>query len=221
MNQDGTLGKAIRNARKSYPLTLEELGEKVGVTHAFLSRVENNKVIPNDELLIKIANVLDFNDSQDFLNEFRVLAGIYENIEENTTFFNTLKSSGRLEINTFNGEKKIVDKPYYKLNYLFESENKIFYDIKTSVFGEKVATVELPHDLLHQIYKMLNLEVIKTIKNNPSLLKSIENPEVIDEYQNERKEKKSEFNEYMKYLNLTDSIEDFMREIYDDEYLTW
>ncbi|RIM15193.1 XRE family transcriptional regulator, partial [Staphylococcus cohnii] len=143
MKQDGTLGNAIRNARKSYPLTLEELGEKVGVTHAFLSRVENNKVIPNDELLIKIANVLDFNDSQDFLNEFRILAGSYDSIEENTSFFNDLKSSGRLEINTFNNKKKIVDKPFYKLNYLFETENKIFYDIKTSIFGEKVATVEL------------------------------------------------------------------------------
>lgn len=220
MNQDGTLGKAIKNARKSYPLTLEELGERVGVTHAFLSRVENNKVIPNDELLIKIANVLDFNDSQDFLNEFRILAGSYENIEENTSFFNDLKSSGRLEINTFNNKKKIVDKPFYKLNYLFETENKIFYDIKTSIFGEKVATVELPHDVLHQIYKMINLEIIKTIKNNPSLLKSIQNPEVIEEYQSERIEKKSQFIEFMKYLNKTDSIENFIREIYDDEYLT-
>ncbi|PUZ35596.1 XRE family transcriptional regulator [Staphylococcus cohnii] len=220
MKQDGTLGNAIRNARKSYPLTLEELGEKVGVTHAFLSRVENNKVIPNDELLIKIANVLDFNDSQDFLNEFRILAGSYDSIEENTSFFNDLKSSGRLEINTFNNKKKIVDKPFYKLNYLFETENKIFYDIKTSIFGEKVATVELPHDVLHQIYKMINLEIIKTIKNNTSLLKSIQNPEVIEEYQSERIEKKSQFIEYMKYLNKTDSIENFIREIYDDEYLT-
>lgn len=220
MKQDGTLGNAIRNARKSYPLTLEELGEKVGVTHAFLSRVENNKVIPNDELLIKIADVLDFNDSQDFLNEFRILAGIYDSIEENTSFFKDLKSSGRLEINTFNNEKKIVENSYYKLNYLFESENKVFYDIKTSIFGEKVATVELPHDVLHQIYKLINREVIKTIKENPILLKSIENPEVIEDYQKERGKKRVEFAEYMKYLSVTDSIGDFMREIYDDEYLT-
>ncbi|PKI11543.1 XRE family transcriptional regulator [Staphylococcus shinii] len=220
MKQDGTLGNAIRNARKSYPLTLEELGEKVGVTHAFLSRVENNKVTPNDELLIKIADVLDFNDSQDFLNEFRILAGIYDSIEENTSFFNDLKSSGRLEINTFNNEKKIVDNSYYKLNYLFESENKVFYDIKTSIFGEKVATVELPHDVLHQIYKLINREVIKTIKENPILLKSIQNPEVIEDYQKERSKKRAEFAEYMNYLSVTDSIGDFMREIYDDEYLT-
>ncbi|MEY8627862.1 XRE family transcriptional regulator, partial [Staphylococcus equorum] len=102
----------------------------------------------------------------------------------------------------------------------FESENKVFYDIKTSIFGEKVATVELPHDVLHQIYKLINREVIKTIKENPILLKSIENPEVIEDYQKERGKKRVEFAEYMKYLSVTDSIGDFMREIYDDEYLT-
>lgn len=220
MKQEGTLGNAIRKARKSYPLTLEELGEEIGVTHAFLSRVENNKVIPNEELLSKIANVLDYNDSQDYLNEFRILAGNYKNLEENTSFFNDLKSSGRLEINKFSNEKEIVDKPYYKLNYLFESENKIFYDIKTSIFGEKIATVELPHDVLQQLYKTINIEIIKTIKTNPSLLNSIDNPEVIEKYQNERAEKRVEFIENMKYLNVTDSIEEFMREIYDDENLT-
>ncbi|HCW9272066.1 TPA: helix-turn-helix transcriptional regulator, partial [Staphylococcus aureus] len=111
MNQEGTLGNAIKSARKKYPLTLEELGGKVGVSHAFLSRVENNKITPNDKLLVKIANVLDFNESQDFLNEFRILAGYYDNIDENTAIFNNLKSSGRLEINRFKREKKIVDKP--------------------------------------------------------------------------------------------------------------
>lgn len=50
MNQEGTLGNAIKSARKKYPLTLEELGGKVGVSHAFLSRVENNKITPNDKL---------------------------------------------------------------------------------------------------------------------------------------------------------------------------
>ena len=49
---------------------------------------------------------------------------------------------------------------------------------------------------------------------------AIQNPEVIEEYQSERIEKKSQFIEYMKYLNKTDSIENFIREIYDDEYLT-
>ena len=212
MNQEGTLGHAIKSARKNYPLTLEELGEKVGVSHAFLSRVENNKITPNDKLLVKIANVLDFNETQDFLNEFRILAGYYDNIDENTAIFNNLKSSGRLEINRFKNEKKIVDKPYYKLNYLFESENM-------SELGEKLVTIELPTDILHEIYKMINLEIIKTIKNNSKLLKSIENPQVIMEYQKEMEKTRKEFTEYLEKSLSSYDIDSVMSELYDDEYL--
>ena len=219
MNQEGTLGHAIKSARKNYPLTLEELGEKVGVSHAFLSRVENNKITPNDKLLVKIANVLDFNETQDFLNEFRILAGYYDNIDENTDIFNNLKSSGRLEINRFKNEKKIVDKPYYKLNYLLESENKVFYDIKTSELGEKLVTIELPPGILHEIYKMINLEIIKTIKNNSKLLKSIENPQVIMEYQKEMEKTRKEFTQYLEKSLSTYDIDSVMSELYDDEYL--
>lgn len=219
MNQEGTLGHAIKSARKHYPLTLEELGEKVGVSHAFLSRVENNKITPNDKLLVKIANVLDFNETQDFLNEFRILAGYYDNIDENTAIFNNLKSSGRLEINRFKNEKKIVDKPYYKLNYLLESENKVFYDIKTSELGEKLVTIELPPGILHEIYKMINLEIIKTIKNNSKLLKSIENPQVIMEYQKEMEKTRKEFTQYLEKSLSTYDIDSVMSELYDDEYL--
>jgi|GEM_PF-901614 len=219
MNQEGTLGHAIKSARKNYPLTLEELGEKVGVSHAFLSRVENNKITPNDKLLVKIANVLDFNETQDFLNEFRILAGYYDNIDENTAIFNNLKSSGRLEINRFKNEKKIVDKPYYKLNYLLESENKVFYDIKTSELCEKLVTIELPPGILHEIYKMINLEIIKTIKNNSKLLKSIENPQVIMEYQKEMEKTRKEFTQYLEKSLSTYDIDSVMSELYDDEYL--
>lgn len=219
MNQEGTLGHAIKSARKKYPLTLEELGGKVGVSHAFLSRVENNKITPNDKLLVKIANVLDFNESQDFLNEFRILAGYYDNIDENTAIFNNLKSSGRLEINRFKREKKIVDKPYYKLNYLFECENKVFYDIKTSELGEKLVTIELPSDILHDIYKMINLEIIKTIKINSKLLYSIEDPQVIEEYQKEVKKTRKEFTERLEKSLSTYDIDSVIREIYDNEYL--
>ncbi|HHQ7297933.1 TPA: helix-turn-helix domain-containing protein [Staphylococcus aureus] len=219
MNQEGTLGNAIKSARKKYPLTLEELGGKVGVSHAFLSRVENNKITPNDKLLVKIANVLDFNESQDFLNEFRILAGYYDNIDENTAIFNNLKSSGRLEINRFKREKKIVDKPYYKLNYLFECEIKVFYDIKTSELGEKLVTIELPSDILHDIYKMINLEIIKTIKINSKLLYSIENPQVIEEYQKEVEKTRKEFTERLEKSISTYDIDSVIREIYDDEYL--
>ena len=65
MNQEGTLGHAIK-ALEKLSVNARRIRRKVGVSHAFLSRVENNKITPNDKLLVKIANVLDFNETQDF-----------------------------------------------------------------------------------------------------------------------------------------------------------
>ncbi|MDO0972095.1 transcriptional regulator [Staphylococcus sp. HMSC063F03] len=221
MNQEGTLGSRIRELRKEYPMTLEELGDKVGVTHAFLSRVENNKVKPNDELLQKLASILDYNDSNDYLNEFRMLSGTFDNIDKNNPYYNELKASGRLEINNYDirnvKKDKIVEKPYYKLNYLFESDFKVFYDIKTSILGEKIATIEIPYNILNSIYKDINLRIIDLIKTNPELLTSISNPEILDEYNNNRKMQKEKIFEYLQYINPNDDFEDFMREIFNDE----
>lgn len=221
MNNEGTLGQRIKEIRKEYPLTLEELGDAVGVTHAFLSRIENNKVKPSDKLLKKIAEVLDENDSQDYLNEFRLLNGTFLNIGKDSEFYNELKSSGRLEIHNLNFKKdnldKIVEKPFYKLNYLFESDFKVFYDIKTSIFGEKHATIELPYDILNQIYKDINRRIIEYIKENPELLNSISNPKVIEGYNDMRKQKRKEMFKYLNNINA--HTDEFMREIFNDEDL--
>ncbi|MDS3851543.1 helix-turn-helix domain-containing protein [Staphylococcus hominis] len=221
MNQEGTLGSRIRELRKEYPMTLEELGNKVGVTHAFLSRVENNKVKPNDELLQKLASILDYNDSNDYLNEFRMLSGTFDNIDKNNPYYNELKASGRLEINNYDirnvKKDKIVEKPYYKLNYLFENDFKVFYDIKTSILGEKIATIEIPYNILISIYKDINLRIIDLIKTNPELLTSVSNPEVLDEYNNNRKIQREKIFKYLQYINPNDDFEEFMREIFNDE----
>ncbi|MCG1797291.1 helix-turn-helix domain-containing protein [Staphylococcus epidermidis] len=221
MNQEGTLGSRIRELRKEYPMTLEELGNKVGVTHAFLSRVENNKVKPNDELLQKLASILDYNDSNDYLNEFRMLSGTFDNIDKNNPYYNELKASGRLEINNYDirnvKKDKIVEKPYYKLNYLFESDFKVFYDIKTSILGEKIATIEIPYNILKSIYKDINLRIIDLIKTNPELLTSVSNPEILDEYNNNRKMQRGKIFKYLQYINPNDDFEDFMRDIFNDE----
>ena len=221
MNQEGTLGSRIRELRKEYPMTLEELGNKVGVTHAFLSRVENNKVKPNDELLQKLASILDYNDSNDYLNEFRMLSGTFDNIDKNNPYYNELKASGRLEINNYDirnvKKDKIVEKPYYKLNYLFENDFKVFYDIKTSILGEKIATIEIPYNILISIYKDINLRIIDLIKTNPELLTSVSNPEVLDEYNNNTKIQREKIFKYLQYINPNDDFEEFMREIFNDE----
>ncbi len=48
-----TLGDEIRKGRKARALSLEELGSRVGLSTAFLSRVERGERVPRDEKVIK------------------------------------------------------------------------------------------------------------------------------------------------------------------------
>ena len=239
MDMQGTLGLRIKEYRKENNMTLAELGEKIGVTHAYLSRVENNKVIPNDKLLEKIAENLLGHDAVDTLNEFRVLAGYYNNIDEDSKLYNDLKASGRLEIDYFDPDdvpdvikemkdfkkvykkrnrKRIVEKPFYKLNYLLETEYKVFYDLKLH-YADKLVTIELPFEFQHELYKMINQKVFELVKNNPSLLNSINYESAIKTYQEKEKSLKEEL-----FQNAMNSMEeqkaiDFIRSIKDDTYL--
>ena len=42
-----------------------------------------------------------------------------------------------------------------------------------SELGEKLVTIELPTDILHEIYKMINLEIIKQLKITLNFLKAL------------------------------------------------
>ncbi|WP_347132077.1 helix-turn-helix domain-containing protein [Staphylococcus hominis] len=222
MNQEGTLGNSIKTARKDMSYTLEELGERVGVTHAFLSRVENNKVKPSDELLEKIVKELDPFNSKDLKNEFKILTGNYDGLDETSEFFKELKKSGRIEINNYGENKnniRLVDRPFYKLNFLFENDYKVFYDLKTSILGENIATIELPPGILDDLYKKINLTIIEHIKEHPYLLKSLEDPKVLDKYLKKEEKKRFAFREYYKYMNLNESMDELLSSIMRDDKL--
>jgi HTH-type transcriptional regulator, competence development regulator len=56
-------GETIHNLRKAKDLTLRALGEKVGVSFAYISKVENSKLdfgdYPSEDLIRRLAEVLD------------------------------------------------------------------------------------------------------------------------------------------------------------------
>ena len=222
MQNDGTIGSSIKKARKKYPYTLEELGKKIGVTHAFLSRVENNKATPSDELLEKIAGALDPFNSADLLNEFKIITGKFKDIDKNNEVYKELKASGRLEMLQYNHDKSkplLVDKPYYKLNFLFENDYRVFYDLKTSILGENIATIEIPPSMLDDIYKKINLTIIEHIKEHPYILKSIEDSSVLNDYLDKEQQKHDELIEHVKYMNLNDSMEKLMSKLVKEDDL--
>ncbi len=53
------MGTVIAQRRRDARLTQEQLGEKLGVSHEYISRVETGKVRPSWKFLTGLANILD------------------------------------------------------------------------------------------------------------------------------------------------------------------
>jgi|WetSurMetagenome_2_1015567.scaffolds.fasta_scaffold63912_6 XRE family transcriptional regulator, regulator of sulfur utilization len=52
------IGKAIKEVRKQYTdLNQKEFSDKIGITQAYLSQIENNKKKPSTDLLLKISDI--------------------------------------------------------------------------------------------------------------------------------------------------------------------
>lgn len=52
------LGKKIQKRRKEMELTQEELGDKVGISRAYMGYIEQGRYAPSLEVLEKIAKIL-------------------------------------------------------------------------------------------------------------------------------------------------------------------
>ncbi len=69
-----TLGKTLKSTRENVSLTLREVEESTGISNAYLSQLENDKIKkPSANVLYKLANVYKIN-----LNVLLTAAGIIE-----------------------------------------------------------------------------------------------------------------------------------------------
>lgn len=82
------IGKRIKNTRKKCNLTQEQLVEKMGVSIAYLSKVETGKIHINLERLSQICDLLN-------VTEGEILNGVSNNSANylNSEFNNLLKNS--------------------------------------------------------------------------------------------------------------------------------
>lgn len=80
------IGKRLKNARKRFNFTQEQLAEEMGVSIAYLSKVETGKIHINLERLSQICNILD-------VTEGEILNGVSNNSDEylNSEFSETLR----------------------------------------------------------------------------------------------------------------------------------
>lgn len=65
-----SLGSKIKVARNKKGFTLKELGEIIGITHSALSQIENDKTDPSKKTLIALANALNDNFGESWLDEY-------------------------------------------------------------------------------------------------------------------------------------------------------
>ena len=61
------LAKRLRELRNARGLTQAAMGERIGLAHTYISRIEHGKIIPQLPLLEKLANVLEVELYQLFL----------------------------------------------------------------------------------------------------------------------------------------------------------
>jgi len=194
---NSTVGEAIKNARKIYGDTLEELGKKVGVSHAFLSKIENNKVTPTNELIDKICKVIDPTNNLSLRSEIYILLGEYDEINPESELFQRLLREGKIEFDFGNNNNfRILNKPYNNLTYLLESENGFVFDIKGEPYEKSALTIKVPGDLQFKIHKAINRLVLDHILDNPELIKSFDENNQ-HAYKEERENKFKRLNELL------------------------
>lgn len=55
-----SLGQTLKAARESIPLTLRQIEEAIGISNAYLSQLENDKIKkPSANVLYKLSNILN------------------------------------------------------------------------------------------------------------------------------------------------------------------
>lgn len=54
-----TLGEYLRRLRRSAGTSLLQLSETTGISYSHLSRIENDSTLPNTEMVVRLAEVLD------------------------------------------------------------------------------------------------------------------------------------------------------------------
>ncbi|MEG0450346.1 MAG: helix-turn-helix transcriptional regulator, partial [Lysinibacillus sp.] len=66
------VGRRIKEERKKKNINQKELAQKLGIQNSTLSQYEHGKSEPNQEMLFKIANILEVNVSDLIPSEYRI-----------------------------------------------------------------------------------------------------------------------------------------------------
>lgn len=113
---DRSAGMSLRLLRTEKGVSLKEASEKIGISENYLSEIERDKKIPNDDIIRSCANYYGV-DEKDLFDKFNKIAlTVQEEIKENDTLSRTL-----YEISTNNTlSDKDKEKLYTEIRNLYE-----------------------------------------------------------------------------------------------------
>lgn len=131
--ENETFGKLIREKRKELGLSLRELARRTGVSHPYLSQLENERnKNPSLEIVIKLSNELELS-----LSKLLELAGISLNAYEKEISTNTLSEMNRLNNKELSNLGKLYGDIKAYLKQLEEEDGiKVKNDESYKVFSE-------------------------------------------------------------------------------------
>lgn len=207
-------GRLIQSYRKQKNMTLVELGKKTNLSHAYLSKIENNKATPSREVLKKISEILDPNGNEDLFNKLATATGKTHQVEKDSEVYKWLLKSGRIKENGL-GKIEVLEYSYFKLNYILEECKPLVYDVKKEIEGESLATIPLTERMINKIYAAINTIVFQELVENPDLLNSIENEEILNNHVREQEDKLHLLSNSISNLTL----EELAMIIHDDDKL--
>lgn len=92
------IGEKIKQLRNERKLSMRELGEKLGISHAHISKMESGVNSPSMDLLEKLAKYFDIDVTYFFLNEDTFTNTEKDLLSERDLSLESLKGNYNLEI---------------------------------------------------------------------------------------------------------------------------
>lgn len=120
------VGMRIRKIRRDKELSQEYVAEKVGITPAYVSRIENEKNDPDTELLRKFANALSVNPAEFFEDENTPTSGNL--IKEQSNLYFSMPGHISAE------ERKRIQELVTKLEKIKADDRDLVFEVLDSIF---------------------------------------------------------------------------------------
>lgn len=103
-------GKMLKDLRRSKRMTQRKLAEEVGINFTYISKIENGAEPPSEEVILRIAEVLDADSEKMMLAAKKVPQEMRKTIEEEELAAAFLRSIPNLTIKDREEIRKIINK---------------------------------------------------------------------------------------------------------------